>query len=124
MHRPTFLIAENEPPEGISTRKLVLETAKFNVITAYSGAEAIYLFEKFPELDAVVVHSSLEQPSAHQVVEEIRDRDQDILIIFLVASAGQHSRFANHHVSSHEPHDLLALLQTLFGDPRLPATRA
>lgn len=41
MVRPIVLMAEVEPPEGLSARKLVLETGKFNVITAYSVEEAL-----------------------------------------------------------------------------------
>jgi hypothetical protein len=37
--RPTFLMAE--PEQALSTRKLVLETAKFNVITAPLGTRGI-----------------------------------------------------------------------------------
>ena len=36
-----------EFPGSISSRKLVIETAKFNVITAYSGTEAIETLERF-----------------------------------------------------------------------------
>jgi hypothetical protein len=35
-HRPTLLVAESEPVEALSVRKLVLETDKFNVLTAHS----------------------------------------------------------------------------------------
>ncbi len=39
--RRCFLIAEPIPNEGISTRKLLLETAYYNVITAYSPEELL-----------------------------------------------------------------------------------
>jgi hypothetical protein len=32
-HRLSFLIVENEPAQGLSTRKLLIESAKHNVIT-------------------------------------------------------------------------------------------
>jgi hypothetical protein len=35
-----FLIVEAEPEEGLSTRKLLIETAKRSVLSAYSGEEA------------------------------------------------------------------------------------
>jgi hypothetical protein len=34
MDRPCFLVVDQEYPGSISTRKLVIETGKFNVITA------------------------------------------------------------------------------------------
>jgi hypothetical protein len=37
MERPCFLVVYNDFSHSISTRKLVIESAKFNVITAYSA---------------------------------------------------------------------------------------
>ena len=42
---------EPEPNEALSVRKLVVETAKFNVTTAYSAAEAKELLQKLPRGD-------------------------------------------------------------------------
>ena len=39
MARATFIMAEPEPEQALSARKLVLETAKFNVITSHSVGE-------------------------------------------------------------------------------------
>jgi hypothetical protein len=44
MYRPCFLVVDHEYPASVSSRKLVLETAKFNVITAYSNLEACGAF--------------------------------------------------------------------------------
>ena len=43
MTRPCFLVVDREHSQSISTRKLVIETAKFNVLTAYSAEEALEL---------------------------------------------------------------------------------
>ena len=48
MNRPCFLVIDREFPGSVSTRKLVIETAKFNVLTAYSGKEALEIFTTFP----------------------------------------------------------------------------
>lgn len=48
-------MAEPEPGEALSVRKLLLETAKFNILTAHSGLEAQELFERFPKLDLVII---------------------------------------------------------------------
>ncbi|HEX6906594.1 MAG TPA: response regulator, partial [Terriglobales bacterium] len=53
-------MAEPEPDQAISARKLVLETAKFNVITAHSAREALDLCEQFPAIDALILHDGLE----------------------------------------------------------------
>jgi DNA-binding response OmpR family regulator len=121
MDRPTFLMAEVEPPEGISARKLVLETGKFNVITAYSGKEAVRLFEKFPGSDAVILHSSLRDLLCEDIVKRIKAIRSDAIIIVLSVSQGFRCDGVKYHVSSHEPHELLSLLRDLFGDPRTAA---
>lgn len=56
--RPCFLVVDHEFAGSISTRKLVLETAKFNVITAYSYSEAKETIQRFPNVDACVVSAS------------------------------------------------------------------
>jgi hypothetical protein len=40
MPRPTLLVAESEPVEALSVRKLVLETGEFSLLTAHSFREA------------------------------------------------------------------------------------
>ena len=39
MIRPCYLVVDREFASSISTRKLFIEAAKLNVITAYSGVE-------------------------------------------------------------------------------------
>lgn len=48
MTRPCFLVIECEYPGNISARKLVIETAKMNVISCYSCAEGIATLRRFP----------------------------------------------------------------------------
>ena len=53
--RPCFLVVDREFAGSISTRKLVIETAKFNVITAYDYEEGLATLERFPNVDGVVI---------------------------------------------------------------------
>jgi hypothetical protein len=55
--RPCFLVVDREFAGSISSRKLVIETAKFNVVTAYSYDEGLATLERLPGLDGVVVTS-------------------------------------------------------------------
>ncbi len=55
MPRPTLLVAETELDQALSVRKLVLETGKFNVLTAHSTREAIDIFHLFPNISAAVL---------------------------------------------------------------------
>src|SRR5689334_2722755 len=53
--RPAILVAEPEPQQALSVRKLVLETAKFNVLTAHSTREALDIVGLFPNVNAAVL---------------------------------------------------------------------
>src|ERR1051326_6469868 len=59
-HRLTFLIVESEPQQGLSTRKLLIETAKHNVLTAYSPHEGLETLRRFPYVDCIVFDMSSE----------------------------------------------------------------
>jgi response regulator RpfG family c-di-GMP phosphodiesterase len=71
MIRPCFLVVDQEHSGSISTRKLVIETAKFNVITAYSGAEALETLNKFPGVDAVVLDAGVRDIPCTALVKQI-----------------------------------------------------
>ncbi len=115
MARPTFLVAEPRPDEGISARKLVLETALFNVITAYDGPEALELLAKYPEVEAVVVHSGLGAAHYRQIIAAAVAQRPDRLVVLV--SPGNHAKdpAAHHHLSSHDPKHLLNLAIDRFG---------
>jgi DNA-binding response OmpR family regulator len=118
MVRPTVLVAEPEPTEGVSARKLVLETAKFNVITAHSGTETNELFDRFPSVDAVVLHTSLRGLNCVEATARIKAKKSAVQVIVISPSHGDGCKGADHHLDSHEPHQLLDRLRSLFGDPR------
>jgi len=113
MPRATFLIVEVEPPEGISARKLVLETAKHNVITAYSAHEGLELFHRFPAIDALVVHSEIRDMPLARVLAQIKRERPDLPTIVVSPRAGAHHKNADHVLSSHQPQKLLQLLETI-----------
>jgi hypothetical protein len=52
-----ILMIEEEQPEGLSARKLVVETVKHNVLTAYNAKDGVDLLRRFPNVDAILVHS-------------------------------------------------------------------
>ncbi len=118
MARPTLLIAEPEPANAISARKLVMETAKFNVITAHSGEETLDLFRKFPDVEGVVVHSELRDVSASQIFDKVKENDKDKPTILLMSGVERSRNHADYTLPSDEPQELLNLLRELFGDPR------
>ena len=119
MVRPTFLVVEAEPGNALSTRKLVLETAKFNVLTAHSWREAGELFELFPRVNAVIVSKEVGNgPGCANFIRQVKQRNPELTAIFLSPNHGRSCDGADHVISSHEPHTLVELVRSLFGDPR------
>jgi DNA-binding NtrC family response regulator len=111
-------MAEPEPPEAISARKLVIETAKFNVVTAYSAAEALDLLEQFPKLSACIVHSDIRDLTCATLVKKVKNLRPEMPVIVLSTNAGRRCKGADYHVPSQSPEQLLELLRERFGDPR------
>jgi hypothetical protein len=117
MARPTFLVAEKEPGAALSTRKLVLETAKFNVITAYTAKEAMEFFRVAPELYSAIILSS-DLTGALKFAKQVKEEMPKLPLISVSPNLSTSLKNADHHVSSHEPETLAALCRELFGDPR------
>jgi response regulator RpfG family c-di-GMP phosphodiesterase len=113
MLRPCFLVVDREFSGSISTRKLVIETAKFNVITAYSGTEALESAERFPALDGIVIDAGLRDRPAEDVVRELKAKHPRIPIIVICAPAASECPEADHHLQFFDPARLLELLQKL-----------
>jgi CheY-like chemotaxis protein len=77
MAKPTILAAEPERSEALAVRKL-LETAKYNVLTAHGTREALDIFHLFPNLNAAVlvmegaIDCKLVAQSIKTITEKIR----------------------------------------------------
>ena len=119
MPRPIFIIAEPEPEQALSVRKLVIETAKFNVITAHSAKELLESVRLFPNATAIIIHSGIRGNMA-SMIKQVRELMPGKPVITLSPSASA-ARMADHSVNSHDPQELVDLLRSLFGDPRKAA---
>jgi CheY-like chemotaxis protein len=117
MPRPTILVAEPEPSQALSVRKLVLETAKYNVLTAHSTHEALDLFHLFPNINVAVVVASPEV-NCEVVGRSIKEVIDKIPVVVLSPRIGDKCENADHMLSSHEPEQLVNLMRSLVGDPR------
>jgi DNA-binding NtrC family response regulator len=117
MARPTFIVAEPEPEQALSARKLVLETAKFNVVTAHSATETRELLQQFPKPTALIIHSQLRAWGGSEFVKRVKRRSPDLAVILLSPLPGE-TYGTDYQVSSHDPDELVQLLRRLFGDPR------
>ena len=113
MIRPCYLVVDRETSSGISTRKLIIETAKFNVITAYSSKEAIETLRKFPAIDGIVTDAGMEDMSCDDLVKALKNLQPKIPIIVVCTPRNSACEHADHILESFDPRLLLALLEKL-----------
>ena len=117
MARPTFIVAEPEPEQALSSRKLLLETFKYNVITAHSVDETLELVNLFCNSDALILHCEIPEFDSGSLIEAVKKRAPELPIIALTPTERE-LKWADHVVHSHDPQELLDLVKKLFGDPR------
>jgi DNA-binding NtrC family response regulator len=115
--RPSFIVAEPEPEQALSSRKLLLETFKFNVITAHSAEETVEMVKLFPNSNALIVHCRLPEFDAEKAVAAVKKNAPKMPIIALCPTERE-LKWADYIVQSHHPQELLDLVHRLFGDPR------
>lgn len=96
-------------PEGLSARKLVVETVKHNVLTAYNADDGIDLLIRFPNVDAVLVHEN-ELQKRPGLLDEVRALCPDMPIVLASPFAEGSRSGANFVVDSHKPQAILKLL--------------
>jgi len=112
-----LLVAEPEPKQALSVRKLVLQAAKFNVLTAHSTREAEDIFQRFPKISGAILVGECEV-DCEKVASVIKNAMHKIPVIYLHGSVGGRCSWADHDLSSNEPEALLEMVRSLFGDPR------
>lgn len=111
--RPCFLVVDNEYPESISTRKLVIETAKMNVITTYSVEEAIETLVRFPAVDGVVIDSEVKGIPCAKLVTHLQAIRPNLPVVVVSPGGDERCEGQHHHVSSYNPRELLTKLQQI-----------
>ena len=112
--RVIVLMIEVEQPEGLSARKLVLETSKHNVITAYNAKDGIQLFRRFPHMDAVVIHVDVSDMHFDEIVRQIREIRPNVPIIALSPVGALAIAGVEYVIPSHEPQAILKVLADHF----------
>jgi CheY-like chemotaxis protein len=118
MPRPTLLVAEREPLQALSTRKLVLETAKYNVLTAHSTKEALDSLRMFPNISMAVLVTD-EPIDCERIAHTVKKDLPKVPVVGLTPRPAETCKFADHTISSHEPEALVQLVRSLLGDPRV-----
>lgn len=111
MNSLVVLMIEHEQPEGLSARKLVVETAKHNVLTAYNPDTGMDLLRRFPKVDLVLIHATVLDHLP--LIPQVRSVS-DVPIVIATPYENAHYEGANFVISSHEPQSLLNLLAREF----------
>jgi DNA-binding NtrC family response regulator len=112
MVRPCFIVVDPEHSGSISTRKLVIESAKLNVITAYSGAEAIETLKRYPAVDGVVCNYEVRDIPLPKLIAAVKQCNPKVPVVTVGAADGADPK-PDRHVDSYDPRQLLDTLQSL-----------
>lgn len=112
-HRPCFLVVDREYSSSISTRKLVIETAKFNVLTAYSAHEAVELLQRFPAVDGIVVDSDTHEMRCAEFIRKVKKVAPAVPVIDVCTPLIGICPDADYHLETYNPAKLLELLESL-----------
>jgi CheY-like chemotaxis protein len=113
MTRPCFLVVDPEFAGGISTRKLVIETAKLNVISVYSSREAIETLGRFPAVDGVVMNDNIPDMACAELMEELKRVKPGLPIVVVGGEGTTGCPGADHYIESFDPKQVLKILQRL-----------
>lgn len=113
MVRPCFLVIDHEHASSISTRKLVIETAKMNVLTAYSPIEAIETLRKFPSMAGAVLDVVQTDMPCAELAAALKEIQPGIPVIAISGPSRELCEGADYHLPSFEPAPLLELLRSL-----------
>jgi CheY-like chemotaxis protein len=106
-------VIDREFPGSISTRKLVIETAKFNVLTAYSGQEALEIFYRFPAISGIVLDGGLDDLSPSDVTNEVKRAQPKMPVIVIATPGFSGCPEADYQLESFDPARLLETLRGL-----------
>lgn len=113
MVRPCFLVIDREFAGSISTRKLVIETAKFNVLTAYSSLEAIATLKAYPALNGAVVDGNMPHMPCGELIASLKQIKPGLPVVAVSAPGATPCQGADYHLESFDPRKLLGILQSL-----------
>jgi CheY-like chemotaxis protein len=123
MIRPCFLVIDNQYPGSISARKLVIETAQLNVITAYSAQEALDTLFRFPAVDGIVLDTEVQGIPCQQLIARLRKIRAEVPIVTVSPTGHDRCDGEEYHVSSYDPQALLDQLKQICGHREHQAIR-
>ena len=113
MIRPCFLVIDPEFAGSISTRKLVIETAKFNVITAYSAQEAVEALQRFPAVNGIVLDADVRDMPPSLLVATLKGISPKVPVVVIRSPSATQCDGADYYLDTFDPNAVLALLTKL-----------
>lgn len=112
--RPILLVLDPPDPESLSTRKLILEGQKFNVLTAFTGTEALEIVRRVP-VDAVVLHDRVQDGNTAALAKEVKQLRPEVPV-WVVSPHPQTMDNVDRALSSFDPLALVSLARDKFGN--------
>jgi CheY-like chemotaxis protein len=106
---PKTVLCVDDETIGLRVRKLMLEGAGFNVLTATSGEQGLQIFDQ-NHVDVVVLDYYMPGLNGGAVAAELRKRRTDVPIIFFSAYFSlppQALELANAFITKGDPPDVL-----------------
>ncbi|HEX4036753.1 MAG TPA: response regulator [Acidobacteriaceae bacterium] len=113
MIRPCFLVIDKQYPGSISARKLVIETALLNVLTAYSAEEAIQTLARYPNVDGIVLDTEVRGMTCRQLIDRLRSIRRDVPTVTVSPTGYEPCGGEQVHISSYDPQQLLEQIRQL-----------
>jgi DNA-binding NtrC family response regulator len=113
--RPILLVIDPPDPETLSTRKLILESQKYNVLTAFTGPEAKEIAERVP-INAVVLHDHVQDGDSKQLAGELKHVRPEVPIWMVTPHPHVNVPNVDQVLSSFEPLALVVLAEQTFGN--------
>ncbi len=112
--RLSFLLVEKDT-DGLSPRKILLESAKHNVITAYSPTEGLDTFRRFSNVDAIAIDARFGDDVCTEMADEVKKSHPEIKLVAFMSSSDHQCGWADYRVEPHDPKSLLELLVKMGG---------
>jgi len=113
--RPTLIVLDQPISNAISNRKLALEVAKFNVLTAFTAAEMLATASRY-DADGYVVDSVMVESEPCVLCAELKKMSARKPLIVVGEAEGTG---ADHVVEANDVAGLLECVTRVFGEPKL-----
>jgi len=101
-----------EMPEGLSTRKMLIESLKHNVLSAYSAEEGIELATR-NDVDLVMLDPKLNDVTCREVSRRIHEIKPHVPVLVVAPTPYTECDGADVTISSFSPADLVDYLREL-----------